>query len=240
MEKNDVINKILNLDIVNDFEQQIGKKHEDWTETEQLQFLKQAIISNQVKRDYLQNTSDTHFGISWNDFLLLCESQGFEIDYRQDFLFEAWWQQKKTIEEEIVLIHKEKGFVLYAESDSSKTRVNKAKLYGEIRKKEDVDKASAYQALSGYSHSETQYGTKNISLDVTAGMVARLHQLDGKFEFVNPWNKIPFVWFLNSMDEKKLSKRLSDKGYEKINQQKITLMSPETQKIIGYSSAKKL
>lgn len=233
MEKNDVTNKVLNFDVVSNFEQQVGKRHDDWTKSEQLQFLKQAVISNQVKQGYLKNIGDTNFGMSWNEFLSLCENQGFEIAYRKDFIDDQWKQ--KNIEEEIVLIHREKGFVLYADSYCSKTSVNDAKLYGEIRMKEDIDKHVAFEALSGYSHSGTQYNTQEISLDVRRGMVTKLNQLDGKFEFVIPWNEMPFVWFLNYMEAKTLSKE-----YKKINQQKIALMSSDAQQIMGYSSTKKL
>lgn len=238
MEKNDITNKVLNFDVVSDFEQQLGKRHEDWTESEQLQFLRQAVISNQVNQGYFKNMGDTHFGISWNEFLLLCENQGFEIAYRQDFLDDQWEQKK--IEEEIILFHREKGFILYADSYSSKTSVNSAKLYGEIRKKEDIDEREAFQGLFRYSHFRTQYGTQEISLDVREGMVKKLSQLDGKYEFVTPWNKMPFVWFLNYMEEKALRKDAFGRKFEKINQQKIALMSADAQKIMGYSSAKKL
>lgn len=241
MERKDIANQMLDNDSVSNFEKQIGKRYKEWTESEQLQFLKQAVVNNQLSQTYLKSIGDTHYEITWKDFLILCEKQGFEIAYRRDFLDDQCGP--KNLEEEVVLIHKEKGFVLYANSIDSKKIVNNATLYGEIRIKEDVDKEEANKALYGYSHFDTEYGTEEIHLDVRNGMVARLSQLDGKYEYVTPWNKMLFVYFVNYMEQKTLNKYVVepfDKGYEIVNQQKIALMSSDAQQIMGYSSTKKL
>lgn len=238
MENNNIVEQLLTIDSVGDFEKQIGKKREEWTETDQLEFLKYAVVNNQIKGNYLKEMGDTHFGMTWEEFLTLCRKQGFEVAYRNDFVDDLY--DEINTEEEIVLFHKEKGLILYANSYRCKTSVGSAKLYGEIRMKEDSNSHVAYQVLSACSFEGTGLGTILVSLDLREGMIANLSKLEGSYNFVNPWNKMPFIWFLNYVEEARISQSIFDMSYEKINQEKIALMSSEAQQIMGNSSSHKV
>ena len=74
---------------------------------------------------------DTHFDITWIDFIEIAKAYGFKSGYCQKFTGTAW-SCEGVEEEEIIFFHEEKGLILHAESYSGKS-VNSAHVYGEVK-----------------------------------------------------------------------------------------------------------
>ena len=216
---------ILNFDPIATAEALLGKRHEDWgTKTDGMAALGLAMMTNQRKAEHLKSIGDTHFGITWIDFIEIAKAYGFKSGYCQKFTGTGW-SDKGVEEEEIIFFHEEKGLILHAESYDGES-VNSAKVYGEVKIGDKLEKNQC-EALNGCSHGGNGNGTMSFDVDVREGFRFHLDALSEAFEFSKSWSKVPFLWFLNYMDTKN-----ENYSYEKINKQKIDASTPEVRKII--------
>lgn len=224
---NETTRNILNFDPIATAETLIGKRHEDWdVETDGMAALGLAMLTNESKREYLESIGDTHFGITWNDFIEIAKAYGFKCGFCQKFTGTGWSDKKGIEEEEIIFFHEEKGLILYAESFDGKS-VNSAKVYGEVKLNENKIEEDQWNALNGCSHGGNGNGTMYFNVDVREGFRFHLDAVSEAFEFSKSWSKVQFLWFLNYMDTKK-----KNYNYEQINKKKIASCTPEVRKII--------
>lgn len=222
---NEKTKNILNFDPIATAEALLGKRHEDWdTKTDGMAALGLAMMTNQRKAEHLKSIGDTHFGITWIDFIEIAKAYGFKSGYCQKFTGTGW-SDKGVEEEEIIFFHEEKGLILHAESYDGES-VNSAKVYGEVKIGDKLEK-NQWEALNGCSHGGNGNGTMSFDVDVREGFRFHLDALSEAFEFSKNWSKVPFLWFLNYMDTKN-----ENYSYEKINKQKIDASTPEVRKII--------
>ena len=222
---NEKTKNILNFDPIATAETLLGKRHEDWdTKTDGMAALGLAMMANQRKAEYLESIGDTHFGITWIDFIEIVKAYGFKSGYCQKFTGTAW-SGKGVEEKEIIFFHEEKGLILYAESYDGKS-VNKANVYGEVKIGDKLEKNQC-EALNGCSYGGNKNGTMYFNVDVREGLRFHLDALSEAFEFSKSWSKVPFLWFLSYMDTEN-----ENYNYEKINKQKIDASTPEVRKII--------
>lgn len=226
-----------NYDPVQVMEQQIGKKHEEWFEAEELQYLRYTIPRNISRQEYFKSSGDIYTSITWSEFLTKCvDYNRFTIVYKKDFVDREWRQ--KNIEEEVILIHMEKGIVIYANSYCGKTKLNKIELYGEVQAKENISEKEILNALDEFAVQDTKYGTIAISLIESQGMISKLNQLNDKFEFVVPWNELPDINFLTYIQEDSLLVNIFPKAKDVINKRKLSLVVSGAKQMMGISSPK--
>lgn len=194
---NEKTKNILNIDTI--AEDLISKRNEDW---------------------------DVETHITWQKFIEIAKSYGFKCGFCQKFTVTGWLNKKGIEEEEIIFFHEEKGLILYAESLGGKS-VNSAKVYGEVKINEKLEE-NQYYALYGCSaYGRNRNGTMSIEVDVRQGFLSHLEAISKAFKFSTKWTKVPFLWFLNYMENEK-----DDFNYKKITEQKIKACTPEVRKII--------
>ena len=224
---NETTKNILNLDPIATAEALIGKRHEDWDlETDGMVALGLAMLTNESKREHLESIGDTHFGITWHDFIEIAKAYGFKCGFCQKFTGTCCSDKKGVEEEEIIFFHEGKGLILHAESFDGKY-VNSAKVYGEVKLNGDKIEEDQWNALNGCSHAGNGNGTMYFNVDVREGFRFHLDAVSEAFEFSKSWSKVQFLWFLNYMDTKK-----KNYNYEEINKEKIASCTPEVRKII--------
>lgn len=106
-------------------------------------------MANRKKVEHLKSIGDTHFGITWINFIEIAKAYGFKSGYCQKFTGTGW-SDKDVEEEEIIFFHEEKGLILHAESFDGKS-VNSAKVYGEVKIGDKLEKNQC-EALDGCSY----------------------------------------------------------------------------------------
>lgn len=184
----------------------------------------EALIGKRRDDCDVESVEDTHFGITWQDFIKIVKAYGFKCGFCQKFTGTGW--SEECVEEEIIFFHEEKGLILYAESFDGNS-VNSANVYGEVKLNDGKLEKSQWDALNGCSNAGNENGTMHFHVDVRKGFHFHLDAISEAFEFSTSWSKVPFLWFLNYMDTED-----KDYNYEKINKQKIAACTPEVRKII--------
>lgn len=220
---NETTKNFLGFDAIATSETLLHKHHEDWSSEDKSAVLKFVIATNQVKNAHLKSIGDTHFGISWIEFIEILKAYGFKESYCKKFT-NIDFCNYSTEEEEIIYFHEEKGLILHAES--YRKIVNKAKVYGEVKVGESLND-NQLKAMNGCSHVYNDNGTMQFSVDVREGFRFHLDAISEAFEFSKNWTKVRFIWFLNSMDYK-----IKNYDYEEINNLKINACTPEVRRII--------
>ena len=231
---NETTKKILESDPIAMAEAFLGKPHEKWDpHTDGMFALQFAMATNDRKRKHLEELGDTHFGITWEDFIQIAKGLGFENALTLPFIGTSSYEDAKRDEEEIIFFHKEKGLILHAVSFTlcEERSVNSAKVYGEIKIGEKLSDAQ-WNALHGCSHGGTGHGTMTFDVDVREGFCHHINAISEVFEFLPNWTEVPFLWFLNYTEEHNLPECFGDKTYEKITHDKIKACKPEVSKII--------
>lgn len=72
-------------------EEGVGKEH--WSKfnaSENLFATGLTMSHNDRKRQLLQDANDTHYGLSWDNFIVLIKSHGFKQALRYDFVDDQW------------------------------------------------------------------------------------------------------------------------------------------------------
>lgn len=150
------------------------------------------MLTNQVKAEHLKSLGDTHFGISWIDFIEIAKAYGFKSGYCKKFIGTGW-SDKGIEEEEIIFFHEDKGLILHAESYNGKS-VNSAHVYGEVKIGDKLEE-NQWEALYGCSHGGNGNGTMSFDVDVREGFRFHLDALSEAFEFSKSWSKVPYYFF---------------------------------------------
>lgn len=201
------------------------------------------MASNQSDKNKIRVLYDTYYRMPWDKFIDICLSQGFEEVYRNDFTITIGFFPKieRYAEEEIVMVHKEKGLLLHTNSFYNKKIMDHALLYGEIRAIESMPEEERWHVCIG-SNGPAKFDTREFALDVRENMIASLIEIEKYYDFVNPWNvdyngRIMGPSFLNSTDYQKNEKK---RNYDAVSARKISEMGEDAQKIMGFVPSKKL
>lgn len=232
MDIKDIVDKLLDKYSLLTLEKHLNKRYKDWNVVDVVEYLCPMYLSTEDTINYFKTKGDTYFMMSWDEFLSVCQKLGFEITYKQDFK-----NKNGEKEEEVVLIFKEKGLIIYA--NSFKGSINNAYLYSEIKIKEGIDEKNA----NPYSfHAENsrglQPGTYLIKLRVLDGLLTKLNLISDKYEFLPTWDAMPNLDFLNYIEWDSWEQPGFDK--EEITRQKIASMGSDAHEIMGFPSSKKI
>lgn len=246
-------NEKLNRDPVADVEKLFNKHHSEFNHEEGVMMLANAFHANETKRNYLKSLGDTHFSISWNEFIKIIESYGFKEGLKYDIEHNGYSDQK-YVDEAALYYHPEKGLVIWATSYSNKTSLNSGTLYGQITTNEKVSYKTVkseywdteyqqmemsetlqktYDSLFKCSHdafADIETGVK-FSYDVREALINKIEQIDKNSVFIKEWTKKPFLWFLDYNEEK-----IENYDYEAITKEKISKCPEELQNILKVYS----
>ncbi|MGI6324690.1 MAG: hypothetical protein ACOXZS_01945 [Bacilli bacterium] len=229
--------EVLALDPIKIYEDKFGKKCHEWTFRDIYFFSKLATEVNLYKNFCLWKFGDTYRDMPWHDFLKTCRQYGFEAAYRSPSYvidFDTWVIDE--LESQIILYHKERGLILFAQSvfDGDKLYVDSARVYGEIYYDDSQHSSEEREVLFLCNVAATDYNTLQFSIDASEAMIYKLDNIGLYFNFINPWNIYPHIWFLNrdGTDEDLY-----------VNDSRMEDMGVEVQKIMRYvpkGSVKKL
>ncbi len=189
--------------------------------------------NNKIKKENLQKLGDTHFGMTFDDFISLIESKGFIKVYEEEFPNPH--SDEKVIMEKLVVYWKD-GILLDATSHWD--NLNGGSIHFNWEPKPNLEK---YTALNGCSNgpiiigktepkpyfnkftNETEMRTENIysnardgSYDVREGLFLKISDLQEQGKFVSPWIEPPFLYLVNYNENK-----VEGYDYKKITYNKI-------------------
>ena len=220
----------LGLDPIAIAEELSGKSHwSEFNDEENAALLDTALHINHVKKMMLMAAGDTHCGITWVDFLNLMESVGFKCALRYDF--KARKDCGGGIEEAIVY-YREDGIIIWATSFGSKSKVNSAKMNGQVK----AAIPNTWEELPdlGGSHGpfdhDGEYRKVSVNHDIREGFLSKLSKWDN-----NHWKPIPiweyrqFLWFVDYSDE---DENVANDRYRELTRKKILQCCDEAQKIM--------
>jgi hypothetical protein len=191
------------------------------------------IANNREKEKVLKELNDTHFGMTFVDFISLIESNGFVKAYEEEF-------PNPHTEEEIVMeklvVYWKDGILL--EATSHWNSLNGGHILFNWEPNPDLEK---YTALNGCSNGPIIIGKtepkpfynkwtnkwedriENIysnardgSYDVREGLFLKISDLQEQGKFLNPWIEPPFLYFVNYNENK-----VPGYDYKKITYKKI-------------------
>lgn len=240
------MNDKLNRDPIAEVEKVLGKNHSEFNREESQMMLANAFLANYRKADYLKGLGDTHFGMSWNEFIEIIQSYGFKEGHKYDFEH----SNGEYIDEAALYYHPEKGLVIWATSYFNKSSVNGGTLYGQLTTNEKVEYVieknemfnteykrlkmtdslqKSMNSLNNCSHGafiNIEQGIE-FSLDVREGLINKIEAIgNGGLEFVKQWNQKTFLWLLDFNEEKSAYDR------DEINKEKISKCPEELQQIV--------
>lgn len=190
------------------------------------------VANNKEKENVLKELNDTHFGMTFAEFIALIESKGFVKVYEEEFPNP---HGKESIKEKLVVYWKD-GILLHATSHSNS--LNGGSILFNWEPNPNLER---YTALNGCSHgpiiigktepkpfynkwtNETEMRTENIysdardgSYDVREGLFLKISDLEEQGKFVSPWIEPPFLWLVNYNENK-----VPGYDYKKITYNKI-------------------
>ena len=134
---------------------------------------------------------DVYSKISWNKFKYLMLEYGFKLGYNEssvNFFF------NQRVEDEICLFyHKEKGFVLFAESYMNMVTVSRVKVYGEIIGDSSGFNKKQKEILENLKLESEENGKVKeaipFKLEIKSGLLELLEIISDNFELASIWNK---------------------------------------------------
>ncbi len=214
------------FDAMKEAEEITGKNYKD-PETTALGFYLQSKQS-ETERVLMSELMDTHFGISWDEFLDIIKDYGFEVIEIRSFK-----HKRKADNEEpkfpksLIAAHREKKLILFATSyiGGDKETINGGKVYGTVKRSKNCSLNKSFGLLSSFSiRGEKIY----FSYEIRSGLISSLECISQVGEFVN-WNDPEiFLWFLNySEDDTADWEQKRDEFFDR---------APDyVQKFVGYS-----
>lgn len=230
---------ILRQDSLYESEKMLGNKHwSEFNEIEQGLSMLKFFDDNQKKKDHLESIGDTYWGIKWDTFINLIETNGFKTALRYDFEYNGF--SKPSIEEAILYYHPQKGLIIWAESFGGKDHINGGKLYGEVYMKEEMWQDITKVLTS--SHGSFAYWDKESNIDVykeqvyfnfdiREGLIHNINKVEEVIPFAPVWKDTQFLWFVDYVEDK-----VPGYDYKEITQQKISRCPKEFQDIIGINN----
>lgn len=171
----------------------------------------------------VQNEKNMHT-ISWDTFLQSTFALGFELGFHKQFVGHGAKRTSNVNEEEVILFHKEKGLIIYAETFGGRN-MGRAVIYGEVK-----GKLRGKENLTKYfSKMKTGDGIIAFAMRVSKnfqkfGQI--LEKMFQNFTFVENWEIGFETNFLN------YEEREHHQSNTQITEQKIQESCPEVRRII--------
>lgn len=181
-----------------------GEALDDSPDTVAIGFLLSQ-ANSQRKRMFLSELGDTHWGISWIDFLVILNKLGFEIITYRRFCDNKWDKEQSVWPKFIIAAHREKYLLLCATSyiSGQKEVINGGKVYGTLRRSQGKTTREEWQALNRCSHGPTNTRTFSFDYDVREGLVSKLQELEEAFSFVRWHDPDRFLWLMDYVQTQK-------------------------------------
>lgn len=190
------------------------------------------IANNNAKKECLEKLNDTHFGMTFAEFISLIESNGFVKAYEEEFPNP---HGEEIIMEKLVVYWKN-GVLL--EATSHWNSLNGGSILFNWEPNPNLER---YTALNGCSNGPIIIGktepkpfynkwtdkwedrienvysnTRDGSCDVREGLFLKISDLEEQGKFISPWIKPPFLWLVNYYENK-----VPGYDYNKITYKKI-------------------
>lgn len=185
------VERALKTDPIHAAEKVTGKSYKDDEATSMLGLL-MSIEHNESKRAILGEHDDTHFGITWLNFLRIIEEEGFIIESLTDFDYEGCKLHH------LVAVHPD-GIIIVADSfrgsaDSFRWSadedevVNSAEMYYRLKLSPDVE--DAWKVVSSGSFDRNEDGDSILSghHDIREGFRHNLGRLRQAGTFLSRWS----------------------------------------------------
>lgn len=120
------VNEVLDaIDPIAAAEELFGKRHEEFSDTENLQMLSMVMQFNTQKHEIQKGTGDTFMGTNMDQIRALLRETGFTCGWKKNRVSKYGYHEEETI------WYSADGFVIYLDTYNS-TRPNRFELYGEI------------------------------------------------------------------------------------------------------------
>lgn len=220
----DKIKEALEYDPLGEAEKVIGKKHwSEFSEDETKMSMGLCFLHNQNKEKILKENNDTHFSMSWKEFIDIIANIGFKCGYEYTFPYE-----EKT--EKAALYYREDGLIIWVTSFWNGESVNGGKLYGEIKMNDASDRWKIPSCSNGFY--DIKNGKLHFDTDVREGLIWFITEMNKYGEFVKQWeDSRRFLWFLDFTEDD-----VPNYDYEKINREKISRCCSEAKFIMKNMS----
>lgn len=216
----DKIKEALEFDPLNEAEKIFGNKHwSEFSEDEASMSMGLCFLHNQNKNKLLKENNDTHFSMSWNEFIEIITNNGFKPGYEYSFPYED-----KT--EKAALYYREDGLIIWVTSFWNGESVNGGKLYGELKMNDSSKRSEIPSCSNGFYDYEN--GKLHFDTDIREGLVWFIREMSKYGEFVKQWEDTRrFLWFVDFMEDKE-----SNYDYEGITREKISKCCEEAKEIM--------
>lgn len=237
--ENDDLKKSLRFDSLSEAEKITGKSYKEDESTVRLG-MALMLENNKIKNALLEESGDTKFTNSVEDYLSIAKSIGFEVVLIEPFT------SKDGIEENLyILWNKELGILLKFDSftfgdDGSWAKagkevpppgVNGGNFYYNIKLKPYKERESRCTSGGGFYNDGNDYTDIWIgSHDCREGLKHHINLLKENGEFLPNWVERPFLWLLNYCDTK------GEYDYNAINQERITKLPQHVIEAISPNS----
>lgn len=205
----DEIKEALEFDPLNSAEKVFGNKHwSEFSEDETSMSMGLCFLHNQNKDKLLKENNDTHFSMSWNEFIEIIIDNGFKSGYEYTFPYE----DKK---EKAALYYREDGLIIWVTSFWNGESVNGGKLYGELKMNDTSKRWEIPSCSNGFYDYEN--GKLHFDTDIREGLIWFIKEMSKYGEFVKQWEDARrFLWFVDFMEDKE-----PNYDYEGITREKI-------------------
>jgi hypothetical protein len=199
--RKDDIESLLRFDAIAEAEKITGKSYKYDGGTAHLGFAL-SMAGNDLKRQALESSDDTHYGMTYDDALRIYASEGFQVIYSRYFRGRYFSEEKDPLETFRVLWHPD-GILATAESYKGKT-LNSSKIYYNIEFAADLEGDGYWNYISSGSLDQPAYAEgRHLWVgdhDVREGLRHKLATLRSVGKFQEKWVSRPFLWFLTYTD----------------------------------------
>lgn len=172
--------------------------------------------------------SDVYYEISWENFVKTILDYGFFVGYKEDVSGNKYYESK--LDEIVIFYHKEKGLVLFAESNDCKSSLTELKVYGEIKAIHEELTTKQKYALSNVSFYDPNGGTITFSIDTKKEILKCLDIISENFDLCKKWSQIPLLHFLTTQE---VIEKSSD--YKQITMDRLMKSEKELKDIVGIN-----
>lgn len=174
-----------------------------------------------TKRRILEDAGDTTFSMNVVSYLSIVSGAGFEVVLEMPFHSES-----NGYDDVFRIMFHGDGILLCFDTYGGQKSVNSGNLYYNVRFRDGVDR---FGAIS--SGSFTASGVWCGDHDCREAVLFNISQLRDVGEFLNPWEKRPFLWLMHYGD-----KDGQDMDYKKINEDRIEMLPDHVKQCIGAAT----
>lgn len=222
-------------DILAETEKILGKRHEDFNKEEREFSLLSFMLENKMKSDKLAAAGDTHFHMTWNEFVALILKNGFKLQDAWSYdkeekkaqlnFFTSPEQILKTGNEpyDVLAMFERDGMLIVATSFGD--HVNGGNLYYERELKQGIDYLYDIKSLSSYG----LFAKNKLQghYDIREGLMVHIRELEEKTNAIPIWEvSDPHPWVFSYVDEKIISENdNSYKLYDKVRKERLSASS---------------